>query len=77
VWIALLPLDVASFVMAALVTGKPVYWRLFPFIPLFGLYQSYVMRMSRFYAYTSELIFSWSLTDNYVPQKARDLVKWR
>ncbi|MGY3483136.1 cellulose synthase/poly-beta-1,6-N-acetylglucosamine synthase-like glycosyltransferase [Bradyrhizobium sp. USDA 4011] len=77
VWIALLPLDVASFAGAALVTGKPIYWRLFPFVPLFGLYQSYVMRMCRFYAYATELIFSSSLTDNYVPQKARDLVKWR
>ena len=77
VWLILLLLDIAAFLGAVLVTGKPVYWRLLPFVLLFGAFQSYVMRVARCHAYLSELIFSTSLTDNYVPQKARDLVTWR
>ena len=77
VWLGLFIFDIAAFVSAAIVTGKWVYLRLAPFIPIFGLYQSYVMRLNRFYAYTTELIFSSSLTDNFVPKKARDLIDWR
>lgn len=77
VGIALFAFDVVMFFCAVLVTGKPMYWRLAPFLPLFGLFQSYVMRIDRFYAYATEAIASWSLKDNYVPQKVRDLVDWR
>jgi cellulose synthase/poly-beta-1,6-N-acetylglucosamine synthase-like glycosyltransferase len=69
--------DVASFFVAVLVTGKPVYYLLAPFVPLFGLFQSYVMRSNRLYAYVTEIVFSSSLQDNYVPQKSRDLMIWR
>lgn len=69
--------DVVTFFVAVLITGKPVFWRLAPFLPLFGLFQSYVMRMNRLYAYVTEIIFSSSLGDNYVPQKSRDLMIWR
>jgi len=70
-------LDVVTFVGAVLVTAKPAYWRLLPFLPLFGFSQSYVMRANRLYAYVTEAIYSSSLKDNYVPQKVRDLVSWR
>jgi cellulose synthase/poly-beta-1,6-N-acetylglucosamine synthase-like glycosyltransferase len=73
---ALFWLDLATFVCAALVTGKPVYWRLLPFMPIYGLFET-VMRLSRFHAFASEAISSTSLTDNYTPQKVRDLVNWR
>jgi cellulose synthase/poly-beta-1,6-N-acetylglucosamine synthase-like glycosyltransferase len=69
--------DIVAFVGAVLVTGRPIYWRVLPFLPLFGIYQSYVGRMNRLYAYVTELIFSSSLQDNYVPQKVRDLATWR
>jgi cellulose synthase/poly-beta-1,6-N-acetylglucosamine synthase-like glycosyltransferase len=75
--LALSCLDAVTFLGAVLVTGKPVYWRLLPFLPLFGIFQSYVMRLNRLYAYVTEAISSASLTDNYVPQKLRDLVRWR
>jgi cellulose synthase/poly-beta-1,6-N-acetylglucosamine synthase-like glycosyltransferase len=70
-------LDLVAFVGAVLVTGRPIYWRVLPFLPLFGIYQGYIGRMNRFYAYVTELIFSSSLQDNYVPQKVRDLATWR
>lgn len=70
-------LDIVAFVAAVLVSGKPVYWRLAPFLPLFGVFQSYVMRMNRLYAYLTEIVFSSSLGDNYIPQKVRELMIWR
>ena len=69
--IALFVLDIAIFVCALLVTGKPVYWRLVAFLPIYGVFQSYVMRMNRLYAYVTEWIYSLSLKDNYVPEKVR------
>jgi cellulose synthase/poly-beta-1,6-N-acetylglucosamine synthase-like glycosyltransferase len=75
--LALYVLDIVTFVCAVLVSGKPVYWRLFPFLLLYGPFQSYVMRLDRFYAYVTEWIYSLSLRDNYVPQKVRDLSGWR
>jgi cellulose synthase/poly-beta-1,6-N-acetylglucosamine synthase-like glycosyltransferase len=73
---ALFWFDLAIFLCAALVTGKPVYWRLLPFLPIYGLFQTTVMRLARFHAFASEAIASTSLTDNYVPQKVRDNVYW-
>jgi cellulose synthase/poly-beta-1,6-N-acetylglucosamine synthase-like glycosyltransferase len=74
--IILFLLDLIAFVGAVLVTGRPVYWRVLPFLPLYGIYQGYVGRMNRLFAYVTELIFSSSLHDNYVPQKVRDLTTW-
>ena len=77
VTIVLSALDIAVFVCAVLVTGRPVYWHLVLFLPLFGPFQSYVMRLDRFYAYVTELIFSSSKRDNYTPQKTRDWLIWK
>jgi cellulose synthase/poly-beta-1,6-N-acetylglucosamine synthase-like glycosyltransferase len=75
--LALYVLDITTFICAVLVTGKPVYWRLLPFLPLYGPFQSYVMRLDRFYAYVTEWIYSSSRKDNYVPQKVRDWFVWK
>lgn len=74
---ALFGLDLACFAAATLVTGRPVYWRLLPFVPIYGLFETYVMKFHRLYAYATEAIASLSLKDNYVPQKVRDLNDWR
>jgi hypothetical protein len=75
--LALYVLDIATFICAVLVTGKPVYWRLLPFLPQYGPFQSYIMRLDRFYAYVTEWIYSASRKDNYVPQKVRDWFVWK
>ena len=75
--VALVALDIATFLAAALVTGRTLYLRLLPFVPIYGLFQAYVMKIHRFYAYATEAVFSLSLTDNYVPKKVRDLHNWR
>ncbi len=77
VTVALAAFDLASFIAATLVTGRPVYLRLLPFVPVYALFQAYVMKIHRFYAYATEAAFSLSLTDNYVPKKVRDLNDWR
>lgn len=75
--VILFSLDVATFAAAVLLTGKPIYWRLLPFLPLYGVFQSCVMRPDRLYAYLSELVLSLSRGDNYVPQKVRNWSNWR
>jgi cellulose synthase/poly-beta-1,6-N-acetylglucosamine synthase-like glycosyltransferase len=77
VTLVLYVLDLAVFVSAVLVTGRPVYWRLLPFLPLFGPFQSYVMRLDRFYSYATEWVFTSSKHDNYTPQKTRDWLVWK
>jgi cellulose synthase/poly-beta-1,6-N-acetylglucosamine synthase-like glycosyltransferase len=70
-------IDLACFLAATLVTGRPIYLRLLPFVPIYGLFQTYVMKPHRFYAYVTEAVASLSLNDNYVPKKVRDLNDWR
>jgi cellulose synthase/poly-beta-1,6-N-acetylglucosamine synthase-like glycosyltransferase len=77
VTLVLYVLDLAVFVSAVLVTGRPVYWRLLPFLPVFGPFQSYVMRLDRFYSYATEWVFTSSKHDNYTPQKTRDWLVWK
>jgi cellulose synthase/poly-beta-1,6-N-acetylglucosamine synthase-like glycosyltransferase len=69
--------DLGCFLAAAFLTGRPVYLRLLPFVPVYGLFQAYVMKLHRFYAYASEAVASPSLKDNFVPKKVRDLNDWR
>lgn len=77
VTLVLFVLDLAVFACAVLVTGRAVYWRLLAFLPLFGPFQSYVMRLDRFYAYATEWVFTLSKQDNYTPQKTRDWLVWK
>ncbi len=70
-------LDVACFIAAALFTARPIYWRLMPFLPIYGLFSTYVMKIHRLYAYGTEAISSLSLKDNYVPRKVNTLNDWR
>ena len=75
--IPLFALDLACFAAAALLTNRPVYWRLLPFLPIYGLFSTYVMKIHRLYAYVTEAIASLSLKDNYVPKKVHNLNNWR
>jgi cellulose synthase/poly-beta-1,6-N-acetylglucosamine synthase-like glycosyltransferase len=77
VTLVLFVLDLAVFACAVLVTGRAVYWQLLAFLPLFGPFQSYVMRLDRFYAYATEWVFTLSKQDNYTPQKTRDWLVWK
>jgi cellulose synthase/poly-beta-1,6-N-acetylglucosamine synthase-like glycosyltransferase len=73
----LFAMDLACFAAAALITNRPVYWRLLPFLPVYGLFSTYVMKLHRLYAYSTEAIASLSHNDNYVPEKVRAINDWR
>ena len=77
VFFVLLMFDFATFLAATLVMGCTQYLRLLPFVPVYSLFQSYIMKVHRLYAYATEAVFSWSLRDNYVPKKVLDLQVWR
>lgn len=70
-------LDGLSFALSVWFTGKPMYWRLTPFLIIYGPFQSYVMRFIRLSAYVTEWIFSKSREDEYVPEKSRAWSVWR
>jgi cellulose synthase/poly-beta-1,6-N-acetylglucosamine synthase-like glycosyltransferase len=70
-------LDGLSFVFAAWITGKPEYWKLAPFLVVYGPFHSYVMRFIRLWAYLDEWIFSRSREDDYIPEKVRAWSAWR
>ena len=70
-------LDGLSFALAAWLTDKPQYWRLAPFLVVYGPFQSYVMRFIRLWAYLDEWIFSKSREDDYIPEKVRAWSDWR
>jgi len=70
-------LDGLSFVFAAWITGKAEYWKLAPFLVIYGPFNSYVMRFIRLWAYVDEWIFSRSREDNYIPEKVRAWSAWR
>ncbi len=74
--IGLLAIDVTVLALAAWTTGRPVFWRNLPFLPAYTLFQCYVMRPVRLWAYIDEWCFSGSHRDNYTPLKVRFERPW-
>lgn len=70
-------MDGLSYALAVWYTGKRRYWRLAPFLVIYGPFQSYVMRFIRLSAYIDEWILSRSREDEYVPEKVRAWSSWR
>lgn len=70
-------LDGLSFAFAVWFTGKPEFWKLTPFLVIYGPFHSYVMRFIRLWAYLDEWIFSKSREDTYIPAKVRAWSGWR
>lgn len=69
--LGLLTIDVTVLALASWITGRPVFWRNLPFLPAYTLFQCYVMRPVRLWAYIDEWCFSGSHRDNYTPLKVR------
>lgn len=69
--------DFISILLALILVGRREYWPLIFLAPIAGLFQAYIVRTMRIRDYLSEMIFSRSLDDNYVPQKVRELSIWR
>ena len=67
IFLGLVALDVLVCILAR------VPLRLFPYVPLYTLMQTLVMRPVRIAALVGELIFVYSRRDNYIPEQQR----WR
>jgi cellulose synthase/poly-beta-1,6-N-acetylglucosamine synthase-like glycosyltransferase len=76
-YVVLLSLSVSSVLISMYLMKRVEFVKLIPFIPISDLFQCYVMRFIRLYAYCDELIFSSSLSNNYVPEKVRFWATWR
>lgn len=74
--LGLLALDAASLALAAVVTGRPAFWRNLAYTPGFSLFTSYFMRTVRLWAYVEEWMLFGSTRDNYVPARVRHVRKW-
>lgn len=64
--------DLLTFLVAVAVTGRYGLLRLLPFAIGFGVFNAYVMRAMRLYAYFEEWVFRASYRDAYVPQRVLD-----
>lgn len=69
--LGLLTMDVTILALSAWITRRPTFWRNLPYLPAYTLFQCYVMRPVRLFAYIDELCFSGSHRDNYTPFKVR------
>ena len=74
--LGLLALDCASLALAAVVTGRPAFWRNIAYMPGFSVFTSYFMRSVRLWAYVEEWMLFGSTRDNYVPARVRQVRKW-
>ena len=77
IYLALLVLDFFTFVCGVLAIGKKSYWKLLPFVFLYGPFKGYLMRYARLYTYVEEWIWSASRHDNFAPPKVNDWIRWK
>lgn len=68
--------DATMLALAAVITGRPVFWRNLAYVPGYSLFSSYVMRFVRLWAYGQEWFFFGSIRDNYLPRKVRAIRRW-
>jgi cellulose synthase/poly-beta-1,6-N-acetylglucosamine synthase-like glycosyltransferase len=72
-----LVLDFTVFTCAVLASGNKEHWKYLPFVPVYGFFQSYVMRSARIYAFVNEWIYSASRHDGFAPPKVNDWIRWK
>ncbi len=69
-------LDAICFALAHMIAGRRGYlstFNLCPYLLVYGMFQGYVMRMVRFYAYVEEWCFRASRRDAYAPKRVLDM----
>jgi cellulose synthase/poly-beta-1,6-N-acetylglucosamine synthase-like glycosyltransferase len=75
--LALLVLDLAVLLCAVIADGDRRHWRLVFFLPAYGLFQAYLLRLARLRDFAGEWVFSSSRTDSYCPPKVNAWSNWR
>jgi cellulose synthase/poly-beta-1,6-N-acetylglucosamine synthase-like glycosyltransferase len=73
----LLMLDLFTFSCGVIATGKHQYWRLMPFVMIYGPFKGYLMRTARLITYIQEWIYSSSRYDNFAPPKVNAWIRWK
>lgn len=74
--IALFGLDIAMLLLAAIIANRHVFFGNIFYLPGFAVFNGYLMRFVRLWAYIEEWTRHASINDNYVPQKVRALRRW-
>lgn len=64
-----------SFFAAVSHSGNLRHLRMLPYVPLYSLVSSYVLRFTRLFAIVDELTFQRSYKDTYVPRRVLDLAR--
>ncbi|MGL4636818.1 MAG: glycosyltransferase [Beijerinckiaceae bacterium] len=72
-----LTLDLSVYVCAVLASGNKEHWKYLPFIPVYGFFQSYIMRCARIYSFINEWIYSASRHDSFAPPKVNEWIRWK
>jgi cellulose synthase/poly-beta-1,6-N-acetylglucosamine synthase-like glycosyltransferase len=69
--------DICVFTCAVIAIGDNKHWRLLPFLLVYGVIQSWVMRQHRLYAMANEWIYSVSREDSFAPPKVNAWIRWK
>ncbi len=73
---ALFGLDIVMLLLAAIVTKRDVFFSNVMYLPGFAVFNGYLMRFVRVWAYAEEWMLYASVNDNYVPRKVRVQKRW-
>jgi cellulose synthase/poly-beta-1,6-N-acetylglucosamine synthase-like glycosyltransferase len=77
VTLGLIVLDLFVFVCAILASGKDDHWKFLPYVLVYCLFQSYLLRFARLYSFIDEWIFSTSRNDSFAPPKVNAWIRWK
>ncbi len=70
--VLLTAIDSANLVFSAIMLKRPDVLKLLPWVPVNGVFTSYIMRIVRLFSYIDEWIFSRSLHDDFAPFKVQN-----
>ena len=74
--IAMFGFDTVLLLLAAIITKRHVFFSNVIYLPGFAVFNGYLMRFVRLWAYAEEWMRFASINDNYVPQKVRVQKRW-
>jgi cellulose synthase/poly-beta-1,6-N-acetylglucosamine synthase-like glycosyltransferase len=74
--LGLLLLDFLTLALASLVTDRPVFLCNVLHMPGYCVFNTFVMRSVRLWAYVEEWLLFGSIRDDYIPHKVRSIRKW-
>lgn len=67
--------DVFTFLLVCLLYREKNPWSLAIYLPLYNLFDSYLVRLLRLYAYINEIVFRRSYQDTFTPTKVQNVLE--